>query len=107
MGALRGLTVLTPLIGDTDWPLLIGEIGLCISLIGDGVCHPPDLPLGVGDLGAIGDLGGDINAEFLGTATGESDGECIFFGGDFDLSMLHFWGSLFPLSSLLLPAISA
>ena len=99
--------MLTPLIGDADRPLLIGEIGLCMSLIGDGVCHPPDLPLGVGDLGAIGDLGGDINGEFLGTATGEGDGECLFFGGDFDLSMLLFCGSLFPLSSLLLPASSA
>ena len=75
--------------------------------------HSPDLPLGTrGDLGARGDLGGDIVGVCLGVflgacpTAGEGEGECLFFGGDFDLSMLLFCESLLPLSSLLLPASS-
>ena len=114
-------TTLIPLIGDIEWLLPIGEMGLSMPFIGEPICFLSpsplgDLPLGVYTLGAIGSLGGDIICVcvyslgamgslsgdlmfvFLGVPAGEDDGECLFFGGEFDLSILLLYVSLLPLS---------
>ena len=90
-------------------------MGLSMSLMGEIFCHPSvpffgvsgDLPLGVYALGAFGDLGGDIMWEFLGVPAGDDDGECLFLGGEFDLSIFLLCVSLLPLSPHLLPPSSA